>query len=114
VRAMSADELAEQIETLSAKFEERLLPKKPWLSSKMTAGRLEALKKAIVGLEMTVEEVEGSFKLNQHKSEPDYVAIAGSLASQAGAGAQHIAHLMREARPQAFANETNQLEGSVP
>jgi transcriptional regulator len=33
---------------------------------------------------------------------------------QADAGAQHIAHLMKEARPQAFANETNQLEGSVP
>ena len=45
---MSIAELAEQIETLSAKFEDRLLPKKPWLSSKMTAGRLEALKKACV------------------------------------------------------------------
>jgi len=117
---MSADELAEQIETLSAKFEERLLPKKPWLSSKMTAGRLEALKKAIVGLEMTVEEVEGSFKLSQHKSETDFAAIAGSLASQADAGAQHIANLMRQARPdvfasqEAFANETNQPERTVP
>ena len=84
----------------------------------MTAGRLEAMKKAIVGLEMTVEEVEGSFKLNQHKSEADYAAIAGSLAAQADAGALHIAHLMREARPnalqRAFANETNQLERSVP
>ena len=120
VRAMSENELAEQIEALSAKFEDRLSPKKPWLSSKMTAGRLEALKKAIVGLEMTVEQVEGSFKLNQHKSKTDYAAIAGSLAAQADAGAQHIAHLMREARPnafanqEAFANETNELERSVP
>ena len=45
----------------------------------MTAGRLEAMKKAIVGLEMTVEEVEGSFKLSQHKSETDYAAVAGRL-----------------------------------
>jgi transcriptional regulator len=117
---MSDGELAAQIEALSAKFEERLLPKKPWLSSKMTAGRLEALKKAIVGLEMTVEEVEGSFKLNQHKSETDYAAVAGSLAAQADAGAQQIAHLMKQARPnafanqEAFANETNDLERSVP
>jgi transcriptional regulator len=80
----------------------------------MTAGRLEAMKKAIVGLEMTVEEVEGSFKLNQHKSETDYVAIAESLAAQVDAGAQQIAHLMEQARPQAFANETNQLERTVP
>ena len=69
---------------------------------------------------MTVEEVEGSFKLNQHKSEPDYAAIAGALAAQTGAGAQQIAQLMRDARPkafaneEAFANETNKLEGSVP
>jgi transcriptional regulator len=78
------------------------------------------LKKAIVGLEMTVEEVEGSFKLNQHKSETDYAAIAGSLGSQADAGAQQIAHLMKAARPnafvnqEAFADETNQPERTVP
>ena len=57
-------------------------------------GRLDAMKKAIVGLEMTVEEVEGSFKLNQHKSETDYVAIALSLGAQADTGAQQISQLM--------------------
>jgi transcriptional regulator len=78
------------------------------------------MKKAIVGLEMTVEEVEGSFKLNQHKSETDYAAVAGALAAQADAGARQIAHLMREARPNvfadqaAFAGETNQIERTVP
>jgi transcriptional regulator len=114
VRHLSDDELAEQIEALTAKFEERLLPKKPWLSSKMTAGRLEAMKKAIVGMEMTVVDVEGSFKLNQHKSDADYTALAGSLAVQADAGSHQIANLMKQARPNAFADTTNQLEGSVP
>jgi transcriptional regulator len=120
VRKLSDDELAVQIDTLSAKFENRLLPKKPWTSSKMTAGRLDAMKKAIVGLVMTVENVEGSFKLNQHKSETDYAAIAGAMASQPDAGAQKIAQLMRDARPNAFADQeavaaqTNQLERNVP
>lgn len=114
VRMMSETELAAQVDALSAKFEERLLPKKPWLSSKMTAARLEAMKKAIVGLEMTVEEVEGSFKLNQHKSEPDYAAIATSLGAQPDAGAIAIAQLMKQARPQAFADQTSQLERNVP
>ena len=114
VRRLSDDELAVQVDTLSAKFETRLLPKRPWTSAKMTPPRLEALKKAIVGFVMTVEEVEGSFKLNQHKSETDYAAVAGALAEQADPAAQHIADLMREARPQALANETNSLEGSVP
>ncbi|MFB9266501.1 FMN-binding negative transcriptional regulator [Bradyrhizobium erythrophlei] len=114
VRTMSADELAVQIDTLSGKFENRLLPKKPWTSGKMTAPRLGAMKKAIVGLEMTVEEVEGSFKLNQHKSETDYAAVAGALARRDDAGAQQIAHLMQQARPDAFINEANELERSVP
>src|SRR5215469_6498413 len=63
VRKLSDDELAAQVDTLSAKFENWLAPKKPWTSAKMTAARLEALKKAIVGFVMEVEEVEGSFKL---------------------------------------------------
>jgi transcriptional regulator len=98
VRKLSDDELAVQIDTLSAKFENWLAPKQPWTSAKMTAGRLEALKKAIVGLVMTVVEVEGSFKLNQHKSEADYAAVAAALALQEDKGSQQIAGLMRQAR----------------
>jgi transcriptional regulator len=113
VRKLSDDELAVQVDTLSAKFEDWLLPKKPWTSSKMTAGRLEAMKKAIVGLEMRVDEVEGSFKLNQHKSETDYAAIGNALASQADAPSRQIAHLMREARPKLFATETTENNAAV-
>ncbi len=114
VRKLSDDELSVQIDTLSATFESRLAPKKPWTSAKMTAGRLEAMKKAIVGLVMTVEEIEGSFKLNQHKSEVDYASAAGALGAQTDPGAQQIARLMFETRPQAFANETDKLERNVP
>ena len=102
VRALSDDELALQIDTLSAKFEHWLLPKKPWSSSKMTPARLETMKKAIAGFVMTVEDVEGSFKLNQHKSEADYAAVASSLAARPDNGSQQIAELMRQTRPQAF------------
>jgi transcriptional regulator len=114
VRLLSDDELAVQIDTLSAKFENWLLPKKPWASSKMTPARLEAMRKAIVGFVMTVEEVEGSFKLNQHKSEADYAAVAGALERRTDTGSQQIAGLMRQARPQAFAKEANKLEGNTP
>jgi transcriptional regulator len=111
VRQLSEDELAVQVDTLSAKFENWLAPKTPWTSDKMTAARLEALKKAIVGLVMTVDQVEGSFKLNQHKSETDYAAVANALGAQRDAGSQQIAGLMRELRPQAFAAVA---EGSKP
>jgi len=100
VRTLSDEELAEQIETLSAKFEDRLLPKKPWKSSKMTAGRLDALKKAIVGMVMTVEEVEGSFKLNQHKSDADHAAIASAMLQRPDEAAQTIGKQMVALRPQ--------------
>ncbi len=113
VRLLSDDELSVQVDALSDKFESRLLPKKPWTSGKMTAGRLEAMKKGIVGLVMTVEEVEGSFKLNQHKSDADYAAIADALAG-GDADARQISQLMRQAKPQAFEADTNMLEGITP
>src|SRR3984893_6547496 len=113
VRKLSDHELGPHLDALSAKFESWLVPKPPWTSSKMTAGRLDAMKKAIVGLVMTVEEIEGSFKLNPHKSDVDHAAIADALALQADAGAQQLARTMRTIRPQAFTDETVQLERSV-
>src|SRR6187401_2004225 len=113
VRTLSDDELAEQIETLSAKFEDRLLPKKPWLSSKMTAGRLDAMKKAIVGLQMMVEEVEGSFKLSQHKSDADHAAIASAMLQRPDEGAQTIGKQMVALRPQLDYNSPTPVGGSA-
>ena len=99
VRRMSDDELSTQVDALSAKFEAWLVPKRPWTSAKMTAGRLEAMKKAIVGLSMAVEEVEGSFKLNQQKSEADYAAVASALMQRHDEAAQTIAQRMVALRP---------------
>jgi transcriptional regulator len=113
VRKLSDSELGPHLDMLSAKFENWLAPKPPWTSSKMTAGRLDALKKAIVGMVMTVEEIEGSFKLNQHKSDVDHVAVANALALQADAGAQQLAGTMRALRPQLFASEATQLNAKA-
>jgi transcriptional regulator len=66
----------------------------------MSAGRREMLMKAIVGLKMTVENVEGSFKLNQHKADVDHAAIATELLRQGDAGAQAIGERMIALRPQ--------------
>jgi len=100
VRILSDDELADQVDTLSDKFENWLAPKQPWTSSKMTAARFEALKKAIVGLVMTVVDVEGSFKFNQHKSDADHVAIASALAQQGDEPSKAIGTQMVALRPQ--------------
>jgi transcriptional regulator len=65
----------------------------------MTAARLEALKKAIVGLVLTVEEVEGTFKLNQHKSDVDHVAITSALTNRPDEAAKTIGQQMVALRP---------------
>ena len=100
VRVLSDSELAPHLDALSAKFENWLAPKPPWMVSKVTAGRLDALKKAIVGLVMSVDEVEGSFKLNQHKSDVDHVAIASALLQRPDEAAQTIGNQMVALRPQ--------------
>ena len=112
VRKQSDDELGRHLDALSAKFEKWLAPKPPWLSSKMTAGRLDAMKKAIVGLVMTVEVVEGSFKLNQHKSDVDHAAIGHALTLQSDAAARAIGEQMVALRPQL--NYNSPLGASEP
>ena len=109
VSLMPEGELAAHLDTLSAKFESWLAPKPPWTVTKVSAGRQEMLKKAIVGLVMTVEDIEGSFKLNQHKSDADHMAVANALAQQDDPASRQIAGLMRELRPQVFANEAEQV-----
>ena len=113
VRVMSNQELAEHLDALSAKFEGWLAPKPSWSTGEMTAGRREAMMKAIVGLVMTVEDIEGSFKLNQHKSDVDHAAIGGALARQPDAAAQALAEEMRALRPHLFENQPTQLDAKT-
>lgn len=112
VRVMPQDELGPHLDALSAKFESWLAPKPPWTLSKMSVGRLDAMKKAIMGLVMTVDEVEGSFKLNQHKSEVDYKAVEAELARQRDTAAKRLAGAMRGQKPHLFVSET-QLDGKL-
>jgi transcriptional regulator len=105
VELMPEGELGAHLDALSAKFESWLAPKPPWTVAKVSPGRQEMLKTAITGLKMTVEEIEGSFKLNQHKSDADHMAVANALAEQDDPASRQIAGLMRESRPQIFANE---------
>ena len=109
VSLMPEGELGAHLDALSAKFESWLAPKPPWTVAKVSAGRQEMLKKAIVGLTMTVEDIEGSFKLNQHKSDADHMAVANALAQQDDPASRQIAGLMRELRPQVFADEAEQV-----
>jgi transcriptional regulator len=99
VRVMSAAEQREHLDRLSAVFEARQAPAQPWTADLVTPGRREALMRAIVAIEMTVESIDGSFKLNQHKSDADHASVALALAAQDDAGARAIAAHMMALRP---------------
>jgi transcriptional regulator len=63
--------------------------------AEISAGRREMLLKAIIGIAVTVEDVEGSFKLNQTKSEADAVSVADALEALDNADARTLAGLLR-------------------
>ena len=105
VHALSVAELVQHLDALAEQFEAAAAPLPPWTMSEVAAGRRAALTGAIVGLSMAVEHVEGSFKLNQHKSDADHVAVVTALAAQDDAGAKSIAADMRAMRPHAFVAE---------
>jgi transcriptional regulator len=100
VQVMAHDRLLEHLDELAAKFEAWLAPKPPWTSDKVSPARHKMLSKAIVGIEMSVEVVQGSFKLNQHKSEADQISVARALSARPDPSAQAISKAMTAARPQ--------------
>jgi transcriptional regulator len=105
VRALSETELVPHLDTLAARFETASAARPAWTLDEIAAGRRAALTGAIVGLSMSVEHVEGSFKLNQHKSDADHLAVTTALGKQDDAGSQKIAADMRAMRPHVFAAE---------
>lgn len=70
-RRLEPDAALEHVEALSQRFEAWLAPKKPWSTSKMPAKKLEAMLKAIVPIEISIDKIEASWKLGQHKTTAD-------------------------------------------
>jgi len=99
VHVVPGEHTRDHLDQLAAAFEAWHAPKAPWDVSKIAPARRDALMQAIVGIEMTVETVAGGFKLNQHKSDADQVAVVRALARQADPAARTIAARMAAQRP---------------
>jgi transcriptional regulator len=99
VRIIPGEHTQAHTEALSAKFEGWIEGKEPWLLDKVADKRREMLLKGIIAVEMTVETIEGNFKLNQHKGDEDHVAIATALAAQDDPASQAIGKRMVAMRP---------------
>ena len=100
VRVLAPQDQRTHLDALTEVFEGWLAPKHPWSADKITPGRRDALMRGIVAIEMQVETVEGSFKLNQHKADADHAAVSTALARQADPGSHAIAARMMAMRPQ--------------
>ena len=76
---------------LSAHFEDRLKPKTPWTSAKMSEGVMEKMMRQILPYRFDVTRIEGTWKLGQNK--PDEARMAGADGVAAYGQGQEIAAL---------------------
>jgi transcriptional regulator len=111
VSVIPAAHMPAHLDALSAKFESWLTPKPPWTMEKVSPARREMLLKLIVGMEMKVETVEGSFKLNQNKTDADNVSVVHAL-SRGDEAARTIAERMIALRPQLTYDEVGAATGA--
>lgn len=87
VEMRPATELSDLLDRQSAFYEDRLLPKPPWTTSKMTPEVLVRMMRQIVPCRMGVANIEGTWKLNQNK--PDEVRLrAADKMGQADLGSE--------------------------
>ena len=91
VTALDEAALVRLLDDQSALEEGRLAPKPSWTRAKMSDGRFEAMLGAIRAARLTVERLEGTFKLSQNKAAADRVGVIAAL------GDHPMARLIREA-----------------
>ena len=71
----------------------------PWATSDAPDGFIRTLSRAIVGVRFTVETLEGSWKLIQHKPEADRRGTIDGLAASGRTADREIAAAMRAREP---------------
>ncbi|MFN3210544.1 MAG: FMN-binding negative transcriptional regulator [Roseovarius sp.] len=92
------EELRDLLDRQSAQFEDQLLPKAPWTSEKMTPDVMARMMRQIVPCRMRVDEIHGTWKLNQNKADDVRLRAAEAVeASGIGVDTGALAALMRDA-----------------
>lgn len=94
------DHLRGALERLSDEFETRLAPKPVWKLSKVPEDVLARLMRIIQPFALEIEDVDGTWKLAQHKPEAARLSAAdGMEAAGLGSETALLAGLMRAAAP---------------
>ena len=97
LRRRSDETLRAHLDALSVRFENELRPKPPWTPSKVSPNRLSRLMRSIMPVELAVESVDGTWKLNQNKDDVVRLRAAGHAESDGyGHETASLARLMRD------------------
>ena len=86
VELQPPEALRDLLDRQSAQFEARLSPKPRWTADKMTDGVMARMMRQIVPCRMQIDDIHGTWKLNQNK--PDDVRLRAADA----VGAQGLGH----------------------
>jgi transcriptional regulator len=86
IAPLSDVEFVALLDDLSAQEEARLLPKTPWTRDKMGPGRFETMMRGIIGCRLSVERLEGTWKLSQNKTAEDRAGVVAALSDHPIAG----------------------------
>lgn len=89
------DRLRELLERLTAQSEGDAAQPVPWQVSDAPADFLATLYRAIVGIRIPLDRIEGKWKLGQNRSEADRHGAADLLSKRAGDNEQFVAAAMR-------------------
>lgn len=90
------EELLSLLDRQSEFYEDRLLPKPPWKSTKMTKDVLDKMMRQIVPCRMRITGVDGTWKLGQNKPDAVRLSAADHVAGYGfGTETDAIAALMR-------------------
>ena len=91
-------ELHDLLDRQSAVYENRLLPKQPWKTAKLTPEVMEKMMRMIVPCRMQINSVDGTWKLGQNKPDAVRDAAADHIAGYGfGSEIDVLAALMRGA-----------------
>ncbi len=96
LRRRADETLRAHLDALSARFESALRSKPPWTPARVSPDQLGTLMRSIMPVELSVESVEGTWKLNQNKDDSVRLRAAGHVESEGyGQEAASLARLMR-------------------
>jgi transcriptional regulator len=96
---MDVEGMRAHVDALSAEHEGRLLPKKPWVSDKMSDGVMPRMMRMILPFRLVIASVEGTWKLSQNKTPEVRARATEALAGQGDPGSHGIAALMQALPP---------------